>query len=343
MSRRQGCRTRKPVLFARLAPAVLLLSIAATANAQTVSKTPTPDKPPTPDKTLAPGKVPATQGSDKAVAPGPRPGAPDPAPPADAIVRGESDPVVASVEGHQIHLSDLGRASNTLPENLRTLPFETLFPILLERMVDHQALVRMARQRGLDDNPAVRQEMDAAVERVLEGAYLALEAMPKVTDQAVQARYNQQFANRPATEEVHARHILVTTEAQAKDLIEQLRKGADFATLARAVSKDPDGQRGGDLGFFRRDQVWPTFADVAFSLPPGQISPMPIHNEFGWHVVKVEERRLVAPPSFSDVRDSLRQELTTQMVQLAVQQARSQLVIRRFNLDGTEMSAVPAR
>ena len=99
--------------------------------------------------------------------------------------------------------------------------------------------------------------------------------------------------------------------------------------------------KGGDLGFFRREQVWPSFADVAFSLQPGQIAPNPIKNEFGWHVIKVEDRRLVAPPSFSDVHDQLRQELLAGAVQQAVANARSQLAIHRFNLDGSEIDASP--
>ena len=142
-------------------------------------------------------------------------------------VRGDSDPTVASVDGHPIHLSELGRASETLPENLRELPFETLYPVLLERMIDHQALVMMARRQGLEDNAVVKREIEAAVERVLESAYLNREALSKITDKAIQARYNQEFGNRPATEEVRARHILLATEAEANDVLGELRNGAD--------------------------------------------------------------------------------------------------------------------
>ena len=173
------------------------------------------------------------------------------------------------------------------------------------------------------------------MEQVLEAAYLRREALAKVTDQAIQLRYNQEFANRPATEEVRARHILVPTEAEARDVLAELGKGTDFATLARTRSRDPDGKQGGDLGFFRREQVWPGFADAAFSLQPGQTAPQPIRNEFGWHVVKVEERRLVAPPSLPDVRESIRQELIAQAIRQAVKQARAQLPIRTFNMDGS--------
>ena len=322
MTRRQGFGIHEFAQLARFVPAAVLLAWAAAAPAQPAPNR-GPARPPPAPSPLAPALV---------------------APPLAAPPLGVgADPIVANVEGHPIRLSDLSRASQTLPENLRSLPFETLYASLLERMIDHQALARMARRQGLDDSPTVRRDIDAATDRVLEAAYLAQQATPKVTDQAIQTRYNQQFANRPAIEEVRARHILVTTEAEAKDVLQQLRDGADFILLARAVSKDPDGLRGGDLGFFRREQVWPTFADTAFALSPGQVAPAPIRNEFGWHVVRVEERRLVAPPNLSEVRDALREELTTEAVRQAVQQARAQLVIHQFNFDGSEMGAKPAR
>ncbi|HET6308114.1 MAG TPA: peptidylprolyl isomerase, partial [Rhodopila sp.] len=157
------------------------------------------------------------------------------------------------------------------------------------------------------------------------------------TEQAIQARYNQQYANRSATEEVHARHILVTTEAEARKVLADLKNGADFATIARLISKDPDAAKGGDLGFFRREQVWPGFADVAFSLQPGQVAANPVHNEFGWHVIKVEERRLVAPPGLEEVHDQIRRDILAEVVEKTIADARAQLVIHRFNLDGSEI------
>lgn len=254
---------------------------------------------------------------------------------------GATDPVIGSVEGHLIYLSDLSEAAKTLPDNLRGMPFDTLYPVLLDRMIDHESLVMMARRSGLDQKPEVIKEIQQSTERILEGAYLGATANPQVTEQAIQARYNRLYANRPAAEEVRARHILVTTEAEARKVIDDLKKGADFATIARVISKDPDASKGGDLGFFRREQVWPGFADLAFSMQVGQVAPNPIKNEFGWHVIKVEERRLVAPPSFSDMHDELRQELLAAAVQRAVAQARAQMAIHRFNLDGTEIDSTP--
>ncbi len=258
-----------------------------------------------------------------------------------APVRGPAEPLVADVEGRPIYLSELGRATQTLPENLRGLPFDTLYPVLLDRIIDHEALVTMARRAGLDSRADIQQQIRAATETILENAFLNRDAAPKVTEEAIRARYDRQFANRPAEEEVRARHILLTSEAEARKVLDDLRNGADFATMARVLSKDPDSVRGGDLGFFRREQVWPSFADVAFSLQPGQVAPNPVKNEFGWHVIKVEERRLVAPPDYADVHDQLKQELLAAAVAQSVETAKSQLTIRRFNLDGSTLDTGP--
>jgi peptidyl-prolyl cis-trans isomerase C len=266
------------------------------------------------------------------------PGAATEAPPAI-----KADPVIAGLDGRLIYLSDLARAASLLPEPLRGLPLETTMPVLLDRMIDHEALTMTARQAGLDSNPEVRRAMRAASDQVLEGAWLAGVAPAKVTEAAIVALYARQYLNRPAAEEVRARHILAGTEAEAKAVLDQLKQGADFAALARTASKDPDGKNGGELGFFRRDQVWPGFADAVFALQPGQVDPAPIHNAFGWHVVEVEERRLTSAPTLSDVHEQLRQALLAQAVREAVADARSRMNIRKFNLDGSDMDAGLAR
>jgi peptidyl-prolyl cis-trans isomerase C len=247
------------------------------------------------------------------------------------------DPMVANVEGHPIFLSELGDAMQSLPEQLRKMPFEVIFPMLVDRMVDHEALVLMARREKLDDDPKVKRQIETVTARVLEGALLERTAVSQVTDAAIKARYQQDFATQPAVEEVHARHILVGTEAEAKRLIVELNKGSDFATLARRFSKDPDGARGGDLGFFRHDQVWPGFADLAFSLKPGEIAQTPIENEFGWHVVQTLERRTVPPPTFDQAREAIRKQLLQEAVKRVVAEAREGLRVHRYNLDGSPM------
>ena len=169
---------------------------------------------------------------------------------------------------------------------------------------------------------------------------LSKEVGPSVTDEAVHARYDQELAGKPGEEEVHARHILVDSEAEAKKIIAQLKGGGDFAALAKQYSKDPSGaQQGGDLGFFKKDEMVPEFATAAFALQPGQVSPEPVHSQFGWHVILLVERRHAEPPSFDQARDELRQKMIQEGVQKAVAKARAAASVEKFNLDGSQIRA----
>src|ERR1700733_6449517 len=137
--------------------------------------------------------------------------------------------------------------------------------------------------------------MEALLKRTGESA-LTDDAMHKVYDDAVKQMANEQ--------EVHARHILVATEDEAKAILAQLKAGADFATLAKEKSKDPGAAQGGDLGYFTKDQMVPEFAEVAFKLDKGQISD-PVKTEFGWHIIQVQDKRKREVPSFEQVKPQL--------------------------------------
>jgi peptidyl-prolyl cis-trans isomerase C len=250
------------------------------------------------------------------------------------------DPVVAKVDGAPIHLSDLKDAAQALPQNVRGMPPETLYPMLLDQLIDGRALVSEAHKSGLDKEPDVKRQIAAAEDRALQTAMLSKEVGPAITDDAVHARYEQEIAGKPGTEEVHARHILVDSEAEAKKIIADLKGGADFAALAKRSSKDPSGaQQGGDLGFFKKDEMVPEFATAAFALQAGQVSQTPVHTQFGWHVIQLVERRRAEPPAFDQARDELRQKMIQEGVLKVVAKARASVAVEKFNLDGTPARA----
>jgi len=260
--------------------------------------------------------------------------------PAGAPATAPADPVVAKVNGQPIHLSDLQDAVQSLPENLRGAPPQTLYPLLLDQLIDGRAIVAEARKTGLDKDPAVERQMTDAADRALESAVLSKQVSPSITDAAVRARYDKDIAGKPGEEEVHAKHILVDSEDQAKKIIADLKGGADFAALAKQYSKDPTAaQQGGDLGFFKKDEMVPEFANAAFALQPGQISPEPVHTQFGWHVILLVERRRAPAPTFEQARDELRQEMIKEGVKKAVAQARADVTVEKFNLDGSPIRA----
>jgi len=251
-----------------------------------------------------------------------------------------NDPVVARVDGTPIRLSDVAVAAQGLPESARSMPPQTLFPVLLDQMIDGHALAAEARKTGLDKDPDVKRQVEAATERALQAAVLQKEVGPQVTDEAVRARYDREIAGKPGAEEVHARHILVADEATAKTIIAELKKGADFAALSKKYSKDPGAaQQGGDLGFFKKGDMVPEFADTAFALKDKEITQTPVRTQFGWHIIQTLEHRTAAPQSFEQSREDLRQQMIQEGVKNAVTRARASVSIERYNMDGSQPRA----
>ena len=251
-----------------------------------------------------------------------------------------ADPVIAKVGDQTILLSDLKAAAQGLPHNAQDVPPAQLYPALLDEMIGGLALVAEAKRTGLDKDPTVQREVIMAADRALETAVLHKEIGPLVTQEAVRARYDATIAGKPGEEEVHARHILVADEATAKQIIAQLDKGGDFAALSKQYSKDPGASaQGGDLGWFKKSEMVPEFADAAFALKPGQITQTPVHTQFGWHVIQVLDRRQAPAPTFEQASAELRQSMIQEYVQQAIAKARAGVKVEQFNLDGSPMRA----
>ena len=338
---------RRPSLPA--AAAAILLSTTALSLAQTPT-TPRPAQPaarpaapaPSAPATAAPApRPPAAAPAAAAPAPAPPPAAPAPVAAAPAA---PADPVVARVGADEIHASDLSEAAQTLPEELRGMPAPVLFPMLLDQLVDRRAIVIAARRDGLEQDPAVRRQVARATDTALQNALLTREIAPGLTDEAIKARYDRDVAGKAGEQEAHARHILVTDEDAAKAVIVELKGGADFAELAKKNSTDPAGStNGGDLGFFKRGDMLPEFAEAAFGLQPGQVTETPIKTRFGWHVIKLEELRTAPPPALDQVRDEIRQQLIQEGVSRVLAAAKQGIPVQKFNLDGTPLVEAPTQ
>lgn len=242
------------------------------------------------------------------------------------------DPVVARVNGDEIRLSDLRAAHAQLPEQYRAAPLELIFQPLVDQMVDRKLAAAEAREQNLQDDPAVRRQLDAAADSVLQSALWNRKIEAALTEEKVRARYEAEIAGKPGQEEVHARHILVKTEAEAKEIKAALEQGADFAELAAEKSIDPTP--GGDLGFFPRGVMVPEFTEAAFALQPGELSD-PVQSKFGWHVIRVEARRDGAPPSFEESADELRMAMAREIVGAERKRLREAAEVQTFNPDGT--------
>ncbi len=253
-----------------------------------------------------------------------------PAPPA-----GSADPVIARIDGQPILRSELQATMRGLPAQAQGMPIETLYPMLLERVIDLRLIGNAARGSKLDDDPAVKKKIAEAADRVLQEALLTKAIETKVTEAALREKYKTYAASVPGQEEVNARHILLKTEAEAKAVIVEIQKGGDFADVAKKRSIDPGAANGGDLGYFTREQMVPEFSEAAFNLKKGEVTQVPVKSSFGWHVIRVEDKRTSGPPSFDEVKAELQEEMSRDVIQDILKDLRGKAKVERFNLDGT--------
>jgi peptidyl-prolyl cis-trans isomerase C len=215
-----------------------------------------------------------------------------------------SDPVIARVNGVDIKQSDLALAEEDVGADMQAASPEAKREHLISYLADIIVVTQAADKKNIADNPDFKRRLAFLRSKLLMGYELQQEAKTALTDEALKQTYDEAVKSMSGQEEVRARHILVESEDEAKAILEQLKGGADFAKLAKEKSKDPGAAEGGDLGYFTKDQMVPEFADVAFKMYPGQLSN-PVKTQFGWHVIKVEDKRIKQPPEFEKVKDQI--------------------------------------
>jgi peptidyl-prolyl cis-trans isomerase C len=184
------------------------------------------------------------------------------------------------------------------------MPSEGRREYLTTYLTDMVLIAKAAEARNLADSGEFKQRLAYYRNKVLMEVLLQTEAKKATTDAAMHQLYDEAAKQMTGQQEVRARHILVKTEEEAKAIAAELKNGADFAELARQKSTDPGASDGGDLGYFPKEEMVPEFADAAFKLEKGQISE-PVHTRFGWHIIKVEDKRERQVPPFDQVRDQL--------------------------------------
>jgi len=255
---------------------------------------------------------------------------------AAGIASAQDDPVVAIVDGEKILKSEVMVAQQALPEQYRQVPLETIWVPLLDRTIDQRLLAKAAEKEKLGDDPKVKDDLARARHQSLQGAMVERAIEQGATPEKLQQAYNQMRLQPGfAQEEVHAQHILVATEEEAEAIIVALDKGGDFAKLAAGNSTDPSAkQNAGDLGWFPRGAMVEEFSDKAFEIASGTYGKEPVKSQFGWHVIKVDEKRLKVP-SFEEKEPELREQVARDSVTALLQQIRGGAAIQRFDPDGS--------
>jgi len=215
-----------------------------------------------------------------------------------------SGPVIARVNGVDIRESDLALAEEDLGAEVQAASPEAKREHLIAYLADMIMVAQAADKKKLADNPDFQRRLAFMRTKLLMGFELQEEAKAALSDEALHQTYDDAVRSMGGQEEVRARHILVDSEDEAKAVLDQLKAGGDFATLAKDKSKDPGAAAGGDLGYFTKEQMVPEFAEVAFKMYPGQVSN-PVKTQFGWHIIKVEDKRTRKPPEFERVKDQI--------------------------------------
>jgi peptidyl-prolyl cis-trans isomerase C len=221
----------------------------------------------------------------------------------------DANPVLAKVNGAEIRQSDLALAEEELGPSLAQMDPATKKENVLAFLIDMKIVAKAAEDKKVENNEDFKKRLAFTRNRLLMDSLLATEGKAATTDEAMKKVYEDASKQITGEQEVHARHILVETEDEAKAVADELKKGADFAELAKKKSKDPGASDGGDLGFFTKDQMVPEFSTVAFALEPGKISD-PVKSQFGWHIIKVEEKRNRKAPEFEQVKAQIETYVT---------------------------------
>lgn len=217
----------------------------------------------------------------------------------------QDDAVVATVAGQPVTEGDLKLALDDLNQQFQRMPAEQQRAAALSAIIEIKLIAAKAEQDGLADDPGFKQRLSFLRDRALHEEFVKTQVADKISDEEVRARYDKEVAATPPQNEVRARHILVKTEEEAKAIIKELDDGADFAKLADEKSQDRGGN-GGDLGYFGPGQMVPEFEKAAFALDVGAVTQEPVKSQFGYHIIKVEDKRQQQPPPFEQVKDQMR-------------------------------------
>lgn len=237
------------------------------------------------------------------------------------------DGVVARVGKTDITQSDLDLATADFGQELAQMPEERRRKVLIDVLVDLELLAEAARATGLDKTEAFEHQVEFLKKRALRNAFVEKNVLNAVTEDEIDTAYQEQIKSFKPQEEVRARHILVTSEEDAQAIIKELDSGTDFATLAKEKSTGPSGPNGGDLGYFGRGRMVPEFEQAAFALQKGDYSSAPVRSQFGWHVIKVEDRRETSPPTRTELEPQIRQTLMRDKYEAVMEQLKSKTTV----------------
>ena len=240
---------------------------------------------------------------------------------------------VLTINGQGYSLNLVGSIINQLPDNVRNQPIDVYYNSVIDDIVDTKLTANAAIESGLAENPLLKEIAERAYDRVIAEAWLNDALNSRINEDMINQSYNDLVADTESRTETRARHILLDSKDAAVDAIKRLDNGEDFADLAKELSTGPSGPNGGELGYFRRGAMVPSFELASFQMDVGSYSKDPVQTQFGWHVIKVEDRRVADAPALADVRDQLRSSISVKIAGSIIADLRSKAEISRLSLD----------
>ena len=254
------------------------------------------------------------------------------------------DPVVAEIGGEKVLRSEVFNYISTLPEQIRQMPLQTLFPLALDQVLNNRIIGIKAEQAKMEADPEVTKLLENAKGQIVRNVYVERELNKAISQKDLLKAYEKMLEGFEKVEEVRARHILVTDEAKAKEIIAKLDKGAKFEELTKESADAPTAQNGGDLGYFAKTEMVPEFAEAAFNIAPGSYSKEPVKTQFGWHVVKVEEKRQRPEPQFELVKPQLEAQVRREQLNRMLEKWQKEASIKKYDINGEPVKAeAPAK
>ena len=233
----------------------------------------------------------------------------------------KEDKVVAIVNGHEIKVSEVQMATDDIIGQLPDLPPKLRFPFVVEYLIERHLLAQYAVKEGIADTDEYKRRLALYQAKALRDAYFFQKIRPLVTEEEMKAVYDQESAKLQQTERVRARHILVGTEQEAKDILARLGKGEKFEDLAKQFSLDGSKDYGGDLGYFTQPEMVPEFSKATFALKTGETSA-PVKTDFGWHIIRLDDRKQGVAQPFDQVKSAIRNVLLRKKVSETMERIR---------------------
>jgi|GEM_PF-320325 len=263
---------------------------------------------------------------------------PEASKPADSTIT-VGNPTVAIIGAKEIKRSDVLDFISNLPEQVRQMPVQTLFPMALDQVVNNEIISEKAKAANLQADPEVIKLVAQTNDQIVRNVFVERQISSKMTDAELQAAYKEIVGGMPSVEETRAHHILVDSEDKAKEIIAKLDGGATFDDMIKQYGTGPGALEGGDLGYFAKTEMVPEFADAAFTLSVGEYSKTPVKSQFGYHVIKVDDRRPRPAPDFQTVKPQLEAQLRQKVLADLVAQWQSESNVQKFDVNGAPIAA----